>query len=269
MAALHTTFSNPLFLFHHQELSFNSKDHQLSACSTITQPASKKTYPDVPSSFYGFHRNQKQSPFVAVEVSPNQKISCSTVTLPHDGTDTTVADRLPPNVDPEVFQFLPKEIQMELLSVARTDCVTSVSSTELMNVPHTTESKSTESFEETRHFTVVHAVEEEMKGSEKGCLTNAPAGTSSSSGENLFKEEAASLIRSSDCEFPGNVDPLVFSELPLDVQQELISEWKQNKLVFKSPSSKKPVRTSMTSKDRKTAGKNRQANSLLNYFKPS
>lgn len=220
------------------------------------------------SSFYGFQRNQKQSPFVAVEVSPNQKISCSTVTLPHDGTDTTVADCLPPNVDPEVFKFLPKEIQMELLSAASTDCVISASSAEPMNVPHTTESKSTESFEETRRFTVVHEVEEEMERSEKGRLTNAPAGTSSSSGGNLFKEEAASLIRSSDCEFPGNVDPLVFSELPLDVQQELMSEWKQNNPVLKSPSSKKLAR-SMMSKDRKTAGKNRQANSLLNYFKPS
>ncbi|KAF3851354.1 hypothetical protein F7725_013126 [Dissostichus mawsoni] len=91
-----------------------------------------------------------------------------------------------------------------------------------------------------------------------------PAGTV----ENVMEEGRASFARSSDCDFPGNVDPKVFSELPPDVQRELMSEWKQKKPVLKTPSSKKPGR-SLTTKDRKAAGKGSQANNLFKYFKPS
>lgn len=195
-----------------------------------------------------------------VEGSPHQKIACSTVTVAHDGTDTTVTEQLPPNVDPEVFKLLPKEIQMELLSSPSTDYATSVSPAQLINVPHTTESKCTESLD-LDHFNVVHKEGEKLECSEKESL-HTTAETSSSSGNNVFQEEI--FVQSSDCAFPGNVDPKVFSELPLDVQQELISEWKQKKPVFKSPSSRKPAK----GKDRKTVAKNRQANSLLKYFKP-
>lgn len=219
------------------------------------------------SSLCQFQR--KQSTIVAVEESPHQKIPCSTVITTHDGTDATVTDRLPPNVDPEVFKCLPKEIQMELLSSTPTDSVPSVSSAELMNVPHTTESKSTESCKVSPHFNVVHQAGEKMECSEKGSLLNLPADTSSSSEETVFEEQTLSILLSSDCEFPGNVDPKVFSELPSDVQQELMSEWKQKKLVFKSPSSRKPAKNDVMNKDRKTTGKNRQANNLLKYFKPS
>lgn len=218
------------------------------------------------SSFCGIQR--QQSTVVAVKESPHQKIPCSTVVAAHDGTDATATDRLPPNVDPEVFKCLPKEIQMELLSSTPTDSVPSVSSAEMMNVSHTTESKSTVSCKDSAYFNIVHQVGEDMECPEKESLSNPPADTSSSLEENVFDEQTLSLLQSSDCDFPGNIDPKVFSELPLDVQQELMSEWKQKKPVFKSPSSRQPAR-SMMNKDGKTAGKNRQANSLLKYFKPS
>lgn len=211
------------------------------------------------SSLCGFEK--KQSTVVAVEESPHQKIPHSTVTAAHDGTGAPATDRLPPNVDPEVFRCLPKEIQMELLSSTLLDSIPSVSSDEPMNVPHTAESESTESCEVPARFNG-----EKTGSSDKGSLLNLPAGTSSSSETNV--EQALSLLQSSDCEFPRNVDPKVFSELPFDVQQELMSEWKQKKPVFKSPSSRKQA-GSVMNKDRKTGGKNRQANSLLNYFKPS
>lgn len=211
---------------------------------------------------------RKQSTIVPVEESPHQKMPCSTVTAAHDGANTKVTDPLPPNVDPKVFKCLPEEIQMELLSSTPTDSVPSVSSAELMNVPHTTESKSTESCKDSAHFNVVHQEGEKMECYEKGSLLDPPAHTSSSSEKNVFEEKTVKLLRSYNCEFPGNVDPKVFSELPLDVQHELMSEWKQQRPVFRSPSSKKPAR-SMMNKDRKTAGKNGQANSLLKYFKPS
>lgn len=186
------------------------------------------------------------------------------MTVAHDGTDTTVTEQLPPNVDPEVFKLLPEEIQMELLSSPSTDYATSVSPAQLVNVPHTTESKCTDSYKDVDHFNVVHKEGEKLECSAKESLLGK-AETSSSSGNKVFQEEI--LNQSSDCAFPGNVDPKVFSELPLDVQQELISEWKQKKPVFKSPSSRKPAK-GMLSKDRKAVAKNRQANSLLKYFKP-
>lgn len=218
------------------------------------------------SSLHGFQR--KKSTLVSTEESLHQKIPCSSVTTAHDGTDATVTNRLPSNVDPEVFKCLPEEIQMELLSSTPTESVLSVSSAELMTVPDTTESKSTELCKDSAFFNVVHQAGEKMLCSEKGSLSNPPADTSSSSEENAFQEKTLSLLQSSDCEFPGNVDPKVFSELPLDVQQELMSEWAQKKPLFKSPSSRKPSK-SMMNKDKKTAGKNRQANSLLKYFKRS
>lgn len=64
------------------------------------------------------------------------------------------------------------------------------------------------------------------------------------------------------------MDPKVFSELPPDVQRELLSEWKQQKLVLKSPSSRKSGQ-SVKAKDKKAVGKNSQANNLFKYFKPS
>lgn len=252
------------FCFHRQESSFHSKAHDLSASSTTTQRTSKERF-TAKDPFYS--DSSKQSNVVAVEESPHQKIPHSTVTPAHDGTDAPATDRLPPNVDPEVFRCLPKEIQMELLSSALMDSVPSVSSAQPMNFPHTTGSESTDSCEDSARF-IGHQAGEKMECSDKGSVSNLPADTSSSSEANAFEEQTLSLLRSVDCEFPRNVDPKVFSELPLDVRQELMSEWKQKKPVLKSPSSRKTA-GSMMNKDRRTAGKNTQANSLLKYFKPS
>ncbi|XP_063050456.1 DNA polymerase iota [Engraulis encrasicolus] len=74
---------------------------------------------------------------------------------------------------------------------------------------------------------------------------------------------------------PLNVDPTVFSELPPELQRELLAEWRQQKPALKMPSTKKPAKAqaldrtpSTTTKDRKPP-KAGQANSLLKYFKPS
>ncbi|CAL8344549.1 unnamed protein product [Lota lota] len=63
---------------------------------------------------------------------------------------------------------------------------------------------------------------------------------------------------------PGDVDPTVFSELPPEVQRELIVAWKQQKPVLKAPSSRKSI-----SKDKKATVKGAQQNDLYKYFKPS
>lgn len=222
------------------------------------------------AALHGFKR--KQSPVVAVEDAPLRKVSCSATRSDYDETDSTVTNRLPPNVDPEVFSLLPDEIQKELLSPTYTNSLpsTSLSSAELVNVPHTTRNKSSQSFTDSQNINDIQEAVSKLESSDRGTTAyhQSPAGTSALPGENVLGEGRLSLPRSSDYEFPGNVDPKVFSELPLDVQRELISEWKQQKPVLKSASSRKPGR-SLTSKDRKAAGKGSQANNLLKYFKPS
>lgn len=216
------------------------------------------------AALHGFKR--KQSPVVAVEDAPLRKVSCSATRSDYDETDSTVTNRLPPNVDPEVFSLLPDEIQKELLSPTHTNSLpsTSLSSAELVNVPHTTRNKSSQSFTDSQDINDIQEAVSKLESSDRGTTVYHSA----LSGGNVLGEGRVSLPRSSDYEFPGNVDPKVFSELPLDVQRELISEWKQQKPVLKSASSRKPGR-SLTSKDRKAAGKGSQANNLLKYFKPS
>lgn len=246
-------------------------DHQLSTHSMITQHTPQKTVTtksprSSEAALHGYKR--KQNPVVAVEDRLLQKVACSKVRSDHDETDNTVTHRLPPNVDPEVFRLLPEEIQKELLSPAYTNSpsCTSRSSVEVVDVAHETKNKSPQSFTDSQIIKDVS----KLDPSHRQTTVNhqSPAGTSAFPGENVMEEGGLSFPRSSDCEFPGNVDPKVFSELPPDVQRELMSEWKQQKPVLKTPSSRKPGRSLMT-KDRKTAGKGSQTNNLFKYFKPS
>ncbi|XP_051922878.1 DNA polymerase iota isoform X2 [Hippocampus zosterae] len=66
---------------------------------------------------------------------------------------------------------------------------------------------------------------------------------------------------------PPNVDPQVFSQLPANLQTELIREWEQRGPVLKIPIlSRKPGRQA---KEKKGTQRRSQANSLLDYFKPA
>lgn len=213
-----------------------------------------------------------QSPIVTVKNPPLEKGSCSTVRADYDETDRPATNRLLPNVDPAVFCLLPDDIQKELLSPAYLTSLpsTSMSSAELVNNPCITQNRSPQSFTDSEKIADIPETMMKLESSDRGTIVNlqSPAGTSALSGENILGERKLSLPWSYDCEVPGNVDPKVFSELPPDLQRELISEWKQQKPLLKSASSRKPGRSLMT-KDRKAAGKYSQANSLLKYFKPS
>ncbi len=219
------------------------------------------------AALHGFKR--KQSSVVAAEDPPFQRVSCSTAKSDFVATDDTVTHRLPPNVDPEVFRLLPEEIQRELLSPAYRNSLasTSTSSIPAVDASHVTKNKSSHSFTDSQNIN--RAANKQDPSESLTTLTcQSPAGTTALSEENDQGEGTLSFPRSSDCQFPGNVDPKVFSELPPDVQKELMSEWKQQKPVLKTTSSRKPGKSSLT-KDRKAAGKGCQANSLLKYFKPS
>lgn len=240
----------------------------------IIQHTSQKTVTTNPHSseaaLLGLRR--KRSPVVAVEEPLLQKLSSTTARSDCDETGNTVTHRLPPNVDPEVFRLLPEEIQKELLSPAYANSLpgTSVSSVAVVDVPNITKIKSPQSFTDSKSIKEIKKAVNKSDPSDRATTMNLqrPVGTNSFPGENVMDEERLSFPQSSDCEFPGNVDPKVFSELPPDVQRELMSEWKQQKPILKTPSSRKTGRSS-TTKDRKAAGKDRQANNLLKYFKPN
>ncbi|XP_034728980.1 DNA polymerase iota [Etheostoma cragini] len=250
----------------------NCMDHQFSTPCFITEPTSQKTVTtksphSSEAALHGFKR--KQSPVVAVEDPLLQRVSCSTARS--DPGATNIAHRLPPNVDPEVFWLLPEEIQKELLSPASANPLPGTSSSSsAVNAPYITKNKSPQSFADSQTIKDIKEAAEKLVPSNRPTTVNPhrPEGTYVFPEENVMEEGRPSFPQSSDCEFPGNVDPKVFSELPLDVQRELMSEWKQQKPILKTASSRKPGRSLMT-KDRKAAGKGSHANSLFKYFKPS
>ncbi|XP_029367408.1 DNA polymerase iota isoform X2 [Echeneis naucrates] len=249
-----------------------SVECQLSLNGTITHHHSKQTATtksscssEAPLQAFKW----KQSSVVAAQDPPLLTGYCSTARS--DEANSIMTHPLPPNFDSEVFRLLPTEIQEELLSPAYLNSLPGTSTSTaapatVPNIPSTT-ARSCADSQNVRNF------KEAGNGLDPSnkvfTVTNhRPLRTSAFTGEYVIEEERLSFPQSSDCKFPGNVDPEVFSELPLDVQRELMSEWRQEKPVLKTPSSRKPGRGQMT-KDRKAAVKGSQANSLLKYFKPS
>lgn len=230
-------------------------DHQCSTSSrrTSEHPSQKTvTTKSCSSSEAALHVFKwRQSSVVAEDVSFSGGESAS---------DETVTHGLPTNVDPEVFKVLPVEIQKELLSPA---CINSLPSipTKLStpapaSLSHTAEHAPPQAFTVSRSGEGVNEIV--SKSESTSTHRRQPAG------ENVKEERKQTCPHPADCEFPANVDPTVFSELPPDVQRDLMCEWKQQKLVVKQ----KPGRSFLT-KEQKAAGKGKQANSLLKYFKPS
>ncbi|KAK7934342.1 hypothetical protein WMY93_005238 [Mugilogobius chulae] len=99
---------------------------------------------------------------------------------------------LPPHIDKEVFSCLPQEIQKEIM---------------FSKTP-------------TNGFT-------EMVSLKRPTTVNSPGPLDSIFAS--LKTENSSLPGSSDAQIPRNVDPIVFAQLPPELQKELMSEWKQAK----------------------------------------
>lgn len=176
----------------------------------------------------------------AVGEAEGQRATCS-----WDVTTNTATLQLPLNVDPDIFKMLPEEIQKELLSPPY------LSSPSRTDSPQISQNESFKNAKEASN---------ELETSDRA--------TAVTRGQNFLEGNEPLLHRSSDRGFPGNVDPGVFSELPPDVQRELMSEWEQQKPNLKIPSSVKPGRN-CSGKNRKAAGKSSQSNNLFKYFKPS
>lgn len=171
--------------------------------------------------------------------------NCTLLSEQEKSSFKPVTCHLPPDVDIEVFQCLPEEIQKELLSSDYSN-------------------SSANSLQANKNVAF-----QKLNSSNRPTPTInplRPLGSGFVPEEELITENRLPVPGSSDYKFPGNVDPTVFAELPPDVQKELMSEWKQDKPTLKAPSSKKPAKN-VTSKDKKATGKSGQSNNLLKYFK--
>ena len=205
--------------------------------------------------------------------------------------------RLPPNVDPEVFRELPEDIQRELLSPAfprapPASCA-SVSGdvparrplcfgSDEYPAPHPSASQLPsgspsdshqlpgrgDSPADVRSFDTLPLTVSDEGQPPPGTAGLAPEKTGVAAADARRATGWGRQAPSSGHGVPGDVDPTVFSELPPDVQRELMAAWRQQKPVSKVPSSVKPGRKPF-GKDKKAAAKGGRQNDLYKYFKPS
>ncbi|XP_061836357.1 DNA polymerase iota isoform X2 [Nerophis lumbriciformis] len=187
--------------------------------SSVTTPEkTTKSPPSCDAATLGAEIEQRAS----VPADASQDVtSPSSTTCRHQGDAAfTVTHGLPPNVDAEVFRVLPVEIQNELL-MERTSEQCHLPSNPTLTSPQT--SGNTNNTEQ--------GVVYDLDPSEGGATPHQrqPAGKSAIPGETTLEEKRLS----SDCQLPLNVDPKVFSQLPADLQAELMTEWKQQKPLLK------------------------------------
>ncbi|KAM9262996.1 DNA polymerase iota [Morus bassanus] len=79
--------------------------------------------------------------------------------------------------------------------------------------------------------------------------------------------EGETYSRQGGIVFPPHVDTKTFYELPADVQEELLAEWKNREPVSKTSTDKPPEKAKTNKGRRSTAPCLSQSNSLLRYFK--
>ncbi|KAL1273883.1 hypothetical protein QQF64_026697 [Cirrhinus molitorella] len=186
----------------------------------------------------------------------------------------TLCFKLPPGVDPEVFKLLPEHIQMELISSFQNE-----DSAQLNYGPADTSSKVVELADHsTLAFNQPTPVPSESAltynrnpASHELGKTLSSAQSSMELDSGLFKATESHDIppatEAPQSDVPANVDPYVFSQLPADVQRELLTEWRQQKPVLKIPS--KHSHKTPNTKDKKSTAKGSQCNNILKYFKPN
>lgn len=189
----------------------------------------------------------------------------------------TLCSKLPSGVDPEVFKLLPDHIQMELISSFQNE-----DSAQLIYGPAGTSSEdadpadhSTLAFNQPR---TPEPCESTLNYSRNSACHNHELDETLSSAQStvelhsgLIKDteshDTPATTEAPQSDIPANVDPYVFSQLPADVQRELLTEWKHQRPVLKIPS--KHSHKTSSAKDKKNAAKGSQCNNILKYFKPN
>lgn len=187
--------------------------------------------------------------------------------------EKTLCSRLPPGVDPEVFKLLPEHIQMELISSFQSE-----DSAQLNYAPADTSSEDVDPEDHSMlafNQPAPEPCESALNYNRNSASHNHELSKTSSSAQSTMElnsgpvkaTESHDIPPATQSDVPANVDPYVFSQLPADVQRELLTEWRQQKPVLKIPS-KHSHKTSNT-RDKKSAAKGSQCNNILKYFKPN
>ncbi|XP_059909012.1 uncharacterized protein LOC132458745 [Gadus macrocephalus] len=226
-----------------------------------------------------------KTPVVSPDISDHHGATRSTQASSEDyWTTAGRAHKLPPNVDTDVFRELPEDIQKELLSPAftRTHPTSSASATSrpvptplpLYYGPD--RDPASQSQPPLRSSGDSHPLP--IRVGSYLCSSDAlstttevsrtpPGRTSTGPGEPPAgdPQRAGGQALCSPCGVPGDVDPAVFSELPLEIQRELMVGWRQQKPLLKAPSSERKS----SSKYKKAAVKGGRQNDLYKYFKAS
>ncbi|XP_014795280.1 PREDICTED: DNA polymerase iota [Calidris pugnax] len=190
----------------------------------------------------------------------------------------------PADIDPEVFRELPEDIKKEILS-AKPDTMPT----------EDVSGQASECFAEE-----VFGASPDSKGLRATCssqcpssMENQPPDSRNSRGRDLSPLEAGAShtvarvptldkdkqalettsadkahSRKAEVVFPPNIDAKTFYELPADVQEELLAEWKNWEPPSKTSTDKPPEKPKPTRGRRNTAPCPSQSNSLLRYFKP-
>ncbi|XP_051981789.1 DNA polymerase iota isoform X1 [Xyrauchen texanus] len=183
-----------------------------------------------------------------------------------------VCSSLPPDVDPEVFKLLPEHIQMELISSFQNE-----DSVQLYNRPAGPSSKYSDP---TDHSVFSFSQPRTSASCESALTCNRNCGFNETCSSHQSSIEVNSEYgKASECcgnpptpqtpqsDVPPNVDPYVFSQLPVDVQRDLQREWRQQKSVLKIPT--KHSHKTSNARDKRTTAKDSQCNNILKYFKPN
>ncbi|KAM6964833.1 DNA polymerase iota [Aplochiton taeniatus] len=259
----------------HSRMSQCQDDRSQSTVGRFVQEADlmRKTETSVKTNNWSNELLSEKGP---VASSQSESVTGSTVGLGTKKKPNSPECQLPLNADPEVFRLLPVYIQNELLSPT----CTHTSQTPLNHSPKSFTAATSPlknglcKVNNSHHITLdnMDVLKYSGPSDKQTAINHRP-----SLDQQMFPEGASpgeekslnhvSSERSSKSKFPLDIDPMVFSELPPEIQRELLSEWRQQKPVLKIPFSKKQGKSQ--AKEKKGLPKSTQANNLLKYFKSS
>ncbi|KAI4873795.1 hypothetical protein NFI96_017980, partial [Prochilodus magdalenae] len=193
-----------------------------------------------------------------------------------DVQEERTRSKLPPHIDPDVFQALPEHIQMELMASFQAGASAPEDSVDRLPSSTRVHPEEPAQFLRNREETPRHGERAPTRSNHMTCNDEISAEDRQNDdmeGQRSHDRRAAEsrpLAQTGHEDVPPNVDPLVFSQLPSDVQKELLAEWKQHKPALKL-SSRETTRLGARhagARDRRAAPRGSQSNSLLRYFKP-
>ncbi|KAI1900026.1 hypothetical protein AGOR_G00045770 [Albula goreensis] len=236
-----------------------------------------------------FTHQSPEKPVCRAQSHLPQADSDTTLWTPEVVCDTVKTPPIPPGVDPSVFRQLPDYIQRELTSAippatspgplqqkehtgtaqdqAGQACTIQNHPPLQMDLECEFEDSLTHPTWNSKDVRNIHSQPTPQMVNDEGEPSGLHCSFHDSAGGGKHMDRIMPGMTTT-FDFPPNVDPTVFSELPAEVQREFFSEWRQQKSVAKIPSAKKQGRSRPSKEANSSAAKGKQTNNLLKYFKP-